>query len=187
MSLSKLVSLFSLAALTSMSVAACASNTDPQADDNVSGSTDQELRKSITSCAKDDDCTAVSQGGCCNNGWLAAVNVNKVTAYENATKCNVDPRPMCPMYMVHDTRVAQCNVSKKQCEMVAIEDIACGGFVANPHKCPSGYSCDVKDAPVDAPGKCEVANDCRATGCDAGKYCSFCWGSYACIPKGAMC
>lgn len=29
--------------------------------------------------------------------------------------------------------------------------------------------------------------DCRATGCGSGSFCSFCWGSYACIPNGAMC
>ncbi len=33
----------------------------------------------------------------------------------------------------------------------------------------------------------ECVQDCRATGCDAGRYCTFCWASYACIPNGAMC
>jgi len=32
-----------------------------------------------------------------------------------------------------------------------------------------------------------LARDCRSTGCAAGRYCSFCWGSYACIPEGAVC
>jgi hypothetical protein len=46
---------------------------------------------------------------------------------------------------------------------------------------------------VDGPGKCVAdpppppPSDCRKDGCGAGKYCSMCWGHYACIPNGAMC
>jgi hypothetical protein len=187
MSLTKLVSLFALCSLTSLSVAACASNTDPQADDNLADSTDEELRKSITACSVDADCVAVPQGGCCDNGWMAAVNKHHTKAYENGTKCKVDPRPMCPMYLVHDTRVPQCNVGKKQCEMVAIEDIACGGRSTNPHSCPSGFECTGKALLVDGTGNCEAVKDCRDTGCGKGKYCSACWGKFACIPNGALC
>jgi hypothetical protein len=191
MSLSKLVSLVGLVGLCSFSVAACAANTD--ATEDVGESQDQELSSAkIHACDTDDDCVAVDRGGCCSNGWLEAVNKHHTKAYENASKCTANPRPMCPMYMVHDTRVPECNAKsgKKQCEMVAIEDIACGGHTPNPHACPDGYACEGKSLAVDGPGKCEKApepKDCRADGCGAGKYCSFCWGNYACIPNGAMC
>jgi inhibitor of cysteine peptidase len=33
----------------------------------------------------------------------------------------------------------------------------------------------------------ECVDDCRANGCGNGKWCSACWGSFACIPNGAMC
>lgn len=29
--------------------------------------------------------------------------------------------------------------------------------------------------------------DCRTDGCGTGEYCSWCWGSFACIPDGALC
>lgn len=189
----KLVSVFALAITTSLAAAACAANTDAT-EDPTAEVQDQELKKSIQACNTDDDCVAVPRGGCCSNGWMEAVNKHHTKAYENATKCTVH-NMMCPMYMVHDTRVAECNGSTKKCEMVQPEDIRCGGFVAPAfqHSCPDGYSCDHTGFNPDVPGKCVKAppppppSDCRANGCGTGKYCSFCWGSYACIPNGAMC
>jgi hypothetical protein len=70
----------------------------------------------------------------------------------------------------------------------------CGGFAG--FQCDAGYSCvdDVTDScdpnhgGADCPGVCEKAPaDCRSSGCGTGQYCSFCWGSYACIPNGAVC
>lgn len=40
---------------------------------------------------------------------------------------------------------------------------------------------------VDYFGECGRPLDCRDTGCGEGQYCSFCWGSYQCIPEGAVC
>ncbi len=40
---------------------------------------------------------------------------------------------------------------------------------------------------IEEPGRPSHPDDCRTNGCDDGKWCSFCWGTYACIPKGAMC
>jgi hypothetical protein len=37
--------------------------------------------------------------------------------------------------------------------MVDIDAISCGGFVGNPHSCPTGYSCQANRIP-DVPGKC---------------------------------
>jgi hypothetical protein len=33
----------------------------------------------------------------------------------------------------------------------------------------------------------ERSRDCRTTGCAEGRWCSYCWGHYACIPDGALC
>jgi hypothetical protein len=140
MSLSKLFSLFALVSLTSVSVAACAANTDAT-DEGSSSSADEDLKKSITSCNTDDDCVAVPKGGCCDNGWLAAVNKHHTKAYENATKCTEVPHPMCPMYMVHDTRVAECNTSKKQCEMVDAKDA--GPSDCRSTGCAAGSTCQI--------------------------------------------
>jgi hypothetical protein len=106
----------------------------------------------FTSCQVDDDCVAVPLGGCCNNGWKFAVNRDDVDAYDDATACH-QPRPICPMYIVHDTRVAECSHTTSQCEMVQIDDIACGGFVAHPHSCPEGYACVFGRIP-DVAGHC---------------------------------
>ncbi len=51
-----------------------------------------------------------------------------------------------------------------------------------------GNECDAHSAGVDAASEGVCApSDCRADGCEAGDYCSFCWGNWACIPEGAMC
>jgi hypothetical protein len=115
MSFAKLVSLVALCSLASLSVAACAATTDT-GDESAAGSTDDALKKSITSCHTDDDCVAVPKGGCCYNGWLFAVNKHHVAQYEAATKCTVTPHPICPLYLVHDTRIAAC--VSNVCEMV---------------------------------------------------------------------
>jgi len=99
--------------------AACSATTDDASEEPTSEIQDQELRKSITSCNADSDCVAVPRGGCCDNGWMEAVNKHHTRAYANATKCTLNPRPMCPMYMVHDTRIATCDESAHQCKMVA--------------------------------------------------------------------
>jgi hypothetical protein len=106
----------------------------------------------FTSCQIDDDCVAVPLGGCCRNGWKTAVSRDEADAYEDATACD-QPRTICPMYIVRDTRVAECNRGTLHCEMVAIDQIACGGFIAHPHLCPEGYAC-VYGLTPDAPGHC---------------------------------
>lgn len=35
-------------------------------------------------------------------------------------------------------------------------------------------------------GECQPT-DCRANGCGDGRWCSFCWGTFQCIPDGAQC
>lgn len=74
----------------------------------------------------------------------------------------------------------------------------CGGIAARPCTDPTeecvddpNDACDPNDGGADCGGICQPKApppaDCRTTGCDAGQYCSLCWGSFACIPNGAMC
>jgi len=68
---------------------------------------------------------------------MEAIAATQVDAYKASFTCP-PPRPMCPMYMVLETRQPECN-DKKLCEMVPIEKIQCGGPAK--HKCPDGYAC----------------------------------------------
>ena len=112
---------------------------------------DEDLKSGVYSCKVDSDCVAISKGGCCPNGWKVAVNKHKVQQYDSSHECK-NPQ-VCPLYVIDDTRVAECNVDTQKCEMVAPEDIACGGFTTNPHKCPKGWTCEANKIP-DAPGSC---------------------------------
>lgn len=47
--------------------------------------------------------------------------------------------------------------------MVAIDQISCGGFVMNSHKCPDGYDCALPVGKPDIPGKCEAVGSTGAT------------------------
>lgn len=158
-----------------LALAGCSSEADPSAtqsgalhligsrehrgcggdDGGVSVSGDAGDAGDFVACQTDDDCAAVPLAGCCHNGWKTAVNREEVDAYDAANACH-QPRPICPMYIVNDTRVAECNRASLQCEMVQIDQIACGGFIAHPHRCPAGYGCVYGHVP-DVPGHC-VAN-----------------------------
>jgi hypothetical protein len=153
---------FSSAALlvaVSSIVTACASA--PDAHDGVASSED-DLKKSaaIFACTTDSDCVAVPTEECCPSGRLTAINKHKKHSYETAYACKHKPKT-CPLFLIDDTRVAQCGAANK-CEMVAIEDIACGGFMADPHECPSTHHC-VSGIAIhrnpDVPGIC-VPNTC---------------------------
>src|SRR5690242_2663160 len=109
MQLKSLFSLFAVSSFAAFAIAACAAPTDEQVGEEPAASQADELQASIVACTKDADCLAVPKGGCCQNGWLEAVNKNKVEQYKHATRCTANPHPMCPMFMVHDTRVAECN------------------------------------------------------------------------------
>ena len=68
-------------------------------------------------CRQDGDCIAVPRVGCCNNGWLEAVNATQKDAYAKSFTCPA-PHPMCPMYIVHDTRTPRCDTTTHLCIMV---------------------------------------------------------------------
>jgi hypothetical protein len=68
-------------------------------------------------CQKDADCIAVPRVGCCSNGWFEAVAATQKDAYAKSFVCPT-PHPMCPMYIVHDTRTPKCDASTHLCTMV---------------------------------------------------------------------
>ena len=192
MSLKTVFSMLALTVVGSLSVAACAAPTDEATDPQgapAAESQDEELRlASYNSCNADSDCVATPKPACCPNGINVAVNKTKVASFDAANACKTPPQA-CPMFVILDTRVAECNIGTKKCEMIKPEDVRCGGFIKNAHKCATGYSCDHTGINPDAAGKCvkDAASDCRSSGCASGKKCSACWGAFTCIPNGAMC
>jgi hypothetical protein len=185
MSLTNVAKVFAVALSASFLCIACAAETQ---DEPTSESTDQDLSAAMTSCHTDDDCAAISAGGCCPNGTKVAVNVSHEHAYETSHTCKHPGQQACPLYVVNDTRVAECGTNNK-CQLVAIDKIKCGGFMAHAHQCPTGYDCDHTGKNPDVPGVCveQKPKDCRSTGCGKGSSCSMCWGNYACVPHGAVC
>jgi hypothetical protein len=85
---------------------------------------------------------------------MEAIASSQVDAYKASFTCP-PPRPMCPMIMILEKRTPECNNGTHLCEMVAPENVACGGFIkgGNAHQCPDGYTCK-RSATPDLPGKC---------------------------------
>ncbi len=136
-------------------------NGDLTASQDVDGAKEDSARKKshpeLYKCDVDADCVAVEKAGCCPNGYLVAVNKDEVAAYDAKYACK-DTATICPQFVVHDTRVAQCDFATHACKMIAPEDIICGGFIAPAmqHHCPDGYQCNLLARGVpDAGGKCE--------------------------------
>jgi hypothetical protein len=116
------------------------------------GATDAGAPAQYRSCTVDSDCVAVEKVGCCRNGWQEAVSTSQKEAYAKSFTCP-QPHPICPMYIVHDTRVPLCDNGTHMCTMTRPEDVGCGGFIHNKHSCPAGYRCQLSKHP-DVPGKC---------------------------------
>jgi hypothetical protein len=72
------------------------------------------------SCNASTDCVAVPKVGCCYNGYREAVNKGSVLAYKASFVCD-NPHPMCPQYLIRDTRVPRCSPTLHRCEMVGAE------------------------------------------------------------------
>jgi hypothetical protein len=83
------------------------------ADDNAADAGNAQYR----GCKQDSDCVAVPRVGCCNNGWLEAVSATQKDAYAKSFVCPT-PHPMCPMFIVHDTRTPKCDPGTHLCTMV---------------------------------------------------------------------
>ena len=188
MSFQKFGSVLFIGLVASFSTVACTASTDDSQEESVDSSAD-ELRASWTTCAKDSDCVAIPVGGCCPSGKKIATNKSSDDDYARAHKCT-NPPTACPLFLILDQRVAQCDTGKNKCVLTKPEDIRCGGFTRNPHHCPTGYSCDLSGHVPDVPGTCvkdPPPGDCRTSSCGTGRYCSYCWGHFACIPNGALC
>jgi hypothetical protein len=112
----------------------------------------------FTWCRFDSDCLAVPKVGCCRLGFQVAVNRDQMQAYEASFTCG-ESRPICPMYIVVDRRVAECDNATRRCTLISVDHIACGGFIRNQHACPRGYFCDVHGRPPDIPGVCVAETD----------------------------
>jgi hypothetical protein len=117
----------------------------------------------LFSCSVDADCVAISVGGCCPNGTKIAVNANDVDAY-NAQHACTNPRPICPLFVINDTRVPECDNATHECVLVKPTDIVCGSFIKNSHECAPGYQCDFAGHVPDVGGKC-VCEDAATLGC----------------------
>ncbi len=126
---------------------------------DVEGAKADSLQKSqhpeFYSCQTDTDCVAVEKAGCCPNGFLVAVNQGEVKAYDTTFACT-NPPAACPLFVVHDTRVAQCDFSTHQCQMIDPTAIRCEGFIdpSMQHHCPTGYECNFAGHVPDVPGTC---------------------------------
>jgi hypothetical protein len=110
-------------------------------------------------CEVDADCVAIEQPSCCPHGYQVAVNGHEVKAYEEKFACTAPPR-VCPLYVVNDTRVAQCDFTKHQCQMIDPTEIHCGGFIAPPrqHQCPTGFACHL-GLIADTGGSCVASSE----------------------------
>jgi len=96
---------------------AVASASPAPAGDGMGGPDDADAGAQFRACQSDSDCVAVRRVGCCFNGWMAAVNATQKDAYAKSFTCPT-PRPMCPMFMVKDTRVPRCDAATHLCTMV---------------------------------------------------------------------
>ena len=138
-------------------------NSTLNADQDVDSAKEDSARKKshpeLYKCEADADCVAVEKAGCCPNGFLVAVNKDEVKAYDTKYAC-VTPPQFCPLFVVNDTRVAQCDIPHHQCQMIDPAQIRCGGFIAPAmqHQCPTGYECHFQGVP-DVPGFCQLKGD----------------------------
>jgi hypothetical protein len=100
------------------SLPAAADPADTASARDGAGAVDGGVSATLRACHADADCVAVPRAGCCHNGWKEAVAVSQADAYQAANPCTKSPRPICPMYMVRDPRVARCDVQTHLCTMV---------------------------------------------------------------------
>jgi hypothetical protein len=109
----------------------------------------------IFTCASDHDCVAVARAECCPTGLKAAINASAEARYYATYACGDHPN-VCPIYLIVDRRVAECNRGSRRCELIDPEQIQCGGFIRDPHQCAPGWTCQ-RNAIPDLPGQC-IAN-----------------------------
>lgn len=167
-----------------------------------------EGKAAAPSCQKDSDCapaTSRDQMAQCNDNKCVLVDAKDI----QCGGFRVEPR-QCPAdYACEGDALAydgpgQCN---KRCG--GIRGLSCDGtdICAD----DPADECDPNNGGADCMGVCRkeicnghtakcaagfvwsqfdcncIATDCRGQGCVDGSYCSYCWGSFQCIPDGALC
>lgn len=107
----------------------CSSTSDPLAEGGESlrveaaepgprgGTGPEPPAEHFRGCREDEDCVAVPVVGCCHNGWKASVSREMQHVYAHSFVCPT-ARPICPQYLVRDTRAPRCNASTQLCELV---------------------------------------------------------------------
>ncbi len=105
-----------------------------------------------------------------------------------------NPSATCPSGVVGDADDYSCGGAVGV--MCCLPKLGTCAGIAN-IQCPAGQgcvddpsdSCDPANAGADCSGVCVkgVPGDCRLSGCDSGKNCVQCWGSWACMPDYQTC
>jgi hypothetical protein len=173
-----------LAAFTCSALLAGCGGADPGVYDSPDvaddGSKEDSRSASWSACHVDSDCVAVATSACCPDADKVAVAKKGLDLYHrthtNLMVCN--EQIQCTA--AKDDRVAQCNNSTHHCQMIEPVKVRCGGFTVNPHKCPTGYSCDFPGVP-DVPGYCIESSPPPST-CVDNVFCKIGshWDSHAC-------
>jgi hypothetical protein len=70
----------------------------------------------IFTCTYDSDCVAVPKSGCCDNGFMEAVNQASVEAYKVSFTCAT--KQVCPLFRIVDNRAPHCTRDTHKCELV---------------------------------------------------------------------
>ena len=106
------------APVASAAPTATTSAAPPMASAGPGGNTGTTVPAQYRACKGDADCVAVPRAGCCHNGWKEAVATSQKDAYARDFACPAGTRPICPMFIVRDMRVAKCDAAAHLCTMV---------------------------------------------------------------------
>jgi len=101
-----------------------AASIDTRPDASKDGASDAATRD-FYSCAADIDCIAVPKSDAAATVQRGGQQGERDLLRPMFT-CPT-PNQMCPHFMLNDTRVPECNGGTHKCEMVAIDQIKCGG------------------------------------------------------------
>ena len=133
-------------------------------------------------CVVDDDCPRPMclPGGPCPSPVCTDAGMCELRSTGSACESSAD----CPRgdYCAGDcTGMGSCQTRPVEiCTAVITPYCGCDGVTRY-----SSSGC-VYDR-YDHRGECSAPPDCRDSGCGGGEYCSYCWGTWACIPDGAVC
>lgn len=105
--------------ILALATCCCSSTSDPLSEHTeLLRAQTAEPPEHFRGCRADEDCVAVPVVGCCHNGWKTGVSRAMEDAYARSFVCPTE-RPICPKYLVRDTRVPRCNASTQLCELVS--------------------------------------------------------------------